>query len=139
MKCTLPRTQGSENYTPTFNLVLGNQHKVTQGMLNKLIDRLFGKEHYKIKLKVVFKDGQVRGHYQICDRFLREVYSTFITNPAEETDYQYVFYSALQSLLYLKGYKQYRQYTKLSAGALIKDAITVLRGMGIKTTFIIRG
>lgn len=41
--------------------------------------------------------------------------------------------------LWSKGYKQYRQYTKLSAGALIKDAITVLRGMGIKTTFIIRG
>lgn len=108
-------------------------------MLNKIIDRLFGTEHYKIKIKIVFKDGEMRGHYSICNRFFHEVYSTFITNPAEETDYQYVFYSALQSLLYLKGYKQYRQYTKLNAGALIKDAITVLQGMDIKTTFIIRG
>ncbi len=135
----MPPTLDLASCIQTFNLVSNKQHKVIQGMLNKIIDLISGKEHYKIKLKVVFKDGQVRGHYQICDRFLREVYSTFITNPAEETDYQYVFYSALQSLLYLKGYKQYRQYTKLSAGALIKDAITVLRGMGIKTTFIIRG
>ena len=135
----MPPTLDLASCIQTFNLVSNKQHKVIQGMLNKIIDLVSGKEHYKIKLKVVFKDGQVRGHYQICDRFLREVYSTFITNPAEETDYQYVFYSALQSLLYLKGYKQYRQYTKLSAGALIKDAITVLRGMGIKTTFIIRG
>lgn len=139
MKCTLPRTRGSENYTPTFNLVLGNQHKVTQGMLNKLIDRLFGKEHYKIKIKVVFKDGETRGHYSICDRFYHEVYSTYITNPADETDYHFVLYSALQSLLFLKDYKTYRQYTKINAGALTRDAINVLKSLNIQTTFIIYG
>lgn len=108
-------------------------------MLNKIIDLVSGKEHYKIKIKVLFKDGETRGHYSICNRFYHETYSTYITNPAEETDIQYVIYSALQSLLYLKGYKQYRQYTKLSAGTLIKDAISVLKSTDIKTTFIIYG
>ena len=133
----MPPTLDLASCIQTFNLVSNKQHKVIQGMLNKIIDLISGKEHYKIKLKVVFKDGQVRGHYQICDRFLREVYATYIINPIDDTDYHYVLYGALQSLLYLKGVKEYKQYTKVNSGTLVSDAIKTLLDNNVKTTFII--